>query len=121
MVDRVTDEMVEAALSAWDYDWLSGPTEQNERSAMRHALEAALSEPEGWQDMSSAPRDGTTVLAYFPLEGLSESWCRVVPVYWSGDSRRWAFASRAASGFSKGYLPSKWMPLPAAPIAGDRS
>jgi hypothetical protein len=66
-----------------------------------------------WQDIATAPKDESTVLCYFPLEGLTKSWCRVVPVYWYRDS--WHFASRAASGFSRGYEPTHWMPLPAPP------
>lgn len=73
-----------------------------------------------WQPIATAPKDGTTVLCYFPLEGLNEYWCRVVPVFYNdrgaGDER-WVFASRAASGFSHNFKPSHWMPLPDAPTS----
>ena len=59
-------------------------------------------------DIEAAPRDGTTILAWFPLEDLSGDWCRAVPVYWSGSEGRWNFASRAASGFSRCYMPTAW-------------
>jgi len=59
-------------------------------------------------DMDAAPRDGTSILAWFPLENLSSDWCRAVPVYWSEREGRWNFASRAASGFSRCYEPTAW-------------
>ena len=73
-----------------------------------------------WRDdMQNAPRDGTTFLAYFPLTGLHDSWCRVVPIYWAEGSDRWNFASRAASGFSKGHEPSHWAKINAPTHRGD--
>jgi hypothetical protein len=69
-----------------------------------------------WQDISTAPKDGTTILCYFPLDGLGPDWCRVVPVYWNEMDERWDFASRAASGFSRGYEPSHWQSI-VAPAA----
>lgn len=65
--------------------------------------------PQWSSDMDAAPKDGTDVLCYFPLDGLDDDWCRVVPVYWSNPEDRWNFSSRAASGFSKQYLPTHWM------------
>lgn len=65
-------------------------------------MERQMSE---WKPIASVPRDGTTVLAYFPLEGLGSDWCRVVPVFWDRAHDRWIFASRAASGFSSGFFP----------------
>lgn len=38
---QITEEAITAALEAWHRDWLEGPPEQDERSAMRAALEAA--------------------------------------------------------------------------------
>lgn len=75
----------------------------------------ALSES-GWRDITTAPKDGTTILAYFPLDGLTGNWCRIVPVQFHG-SNGWIFASRAASGFSRDYQPTHWQPLPTPPEA----
>lgn len=68
-----------------------------------------------WKTIDSAPKDGTTILAFYPLDGLSNSWCRVVPVFWASRPQQWIFASRAASGFSAAYLPTHWQPLPEPP------
>lgn len=69
-----------------------------------------------WQPIETAPRDGTTILCYFPLDGLGAGWCRVVPVFFDDRyGRNWTFASRAASGFSRDYLPTHWQPLPEPP------
>lgn len=68
-----------------------------------------------WQPMDTAPKDGRIILAYFPLEGLGDSWCRVMPVFYSRtmQPRPWIFAGRAASSYSDG--PTHWMPLPEPP------
>lgn len=70
-----------------------------------------------WQPIETAPKDGTTILCYFPLEGLGKSWCRVVPVFFDEHIgfKGWTFASRAASGFSRGFEPTHWQPLPEPP------
>lgn len=60
--------------------------------------------------MASAPKD-RDILLYFPLEGLTDDWCRAVPCYWSEREQRWNFASRAASGFSRGFEPTHWSEL----------
>lgn len=68
-----------------------------------------------WQHIETAPKDGRIILAYFPLEGLAASWCRVMPVFYSHtmQPRPWIFAGRAASSYSDG--PTHWMPLPEPP------
>lgn len=67
-----------------------------------------------WQPIETAPKDGSYFLAYFPLNGLHDGWCRTVPIYYT-KSGEYVFASRAASGFSSAFQPTHWMPLPAAP------
>ncbi|MDH2092043.1 DUF551 domain-containing protein, partial [Rhizobium pusense] len=67
--------------------------------------------------IENAPKDGRTILAYFPLEGLGKDWERVMPVKYreSMMPEPWIFAGRAASSYSTG--PTHWMPLPSAPAA----
>lgn len=72
-----------------------------------------------WQDISTAPRDGTRILAYFDNYG----WCTakfvdcvktdgtVVYAYWANDPDN----SREESFFCGYETPSHWMPLPEAP------
>ena len=63
---------------------------------------------EGWRPISTAPRDGTEVLA--DTSGLG----RVV-VYWDDEESQW--------GTGLGYLdrgaPTHWMPLPPPPTSAD--
>lgn len=81
----------------------------------RSALSAQVQDVAGWQPIETAPKDGRTILAYFPLEGLGKHWERVMPVKYreSMMPEPWIFAGRAASSYSTG--PTHWMPLPAAP------
>lgn len=86
-------------------------------SRIRSALSAQVQEVAGWQPIENAPKDGRTILAYFPLEGLGKDWERVMPVKYreSMMPEPWIFAGRAASSYSTG--PTHWMPLPSAPAA----
>ena len=63
---------------------------------------------EGWRPISTAPRDGTEVLA--DTSGLG----RVV-VYWDDEESQW--------GTGLGYLdrgaPTHWMPLPPPPTSAE--
>ena len=79
------------------------------------ALSAQVQGVAGWQPIETAPKDGRTILAYFPLEGLGKDWERVMPVKYreSMMPEPWIFAGRAASSYSTG--PTHWMPLAAAP------
>jgi hypothetical protein len=70
----------------------------------------------GWQDISTAPKDGTFILIY-----PSSCWVEDVEhdyevSYWDEDFGRWHF-----SALPDDYTgPTHWMPLPPAPT-GDRS
>ena len=63
---------------------------------------------EGWRPISTAPRDGTEVLA--DTSGLG-----LVVVYWDDDESQW--------GTGLGYLergaPTHWMPLPPPPTSAE--
>jgi len=64
----------------------------------------AQGEPQGWQPMNTAPRDGTRIL--LAISGVD----RAVLAYWNGaewltlDGHEW-----------KGRTTTRWMPLPAPP------
>ncbi len=92
-----------------DSEWLA------QRDSDLSALSAQVQDVAGWQPIETAPKDGRTILAYFPLEGLGKDWERVMPVKYreSMMPEPWIFAGRAASSYSTG--PTHWMPLPAVP------
>ena len=68
-----------------------------------------------WQPIETAPKGGSTILAYFPLEGCGAGWERIMPVYFHQEMepRPWVFAGRACSSYGSG--PTHWMPLPEPP------
>jgi hypothetical protein len=74
-----------------------------------------------WQDISTAPKDGTRILAYFPSY---KGWCtarynsyirdnKEMLGYWVNDPDN----SHEESFFSgyEGDMPTHWMQLPAPP------
>lgn len=76
-----------------------------------------------WQPIETAPKDGSDVLLYFPLEGL-KGWSRVVICHWRtiGDERgHWVWQDRAVRGYSDAYKPTHWMPLPEPPDVRDHA
>jgi hypothetical protein len=99
--------------------WLALPKDLvKARRVLTDALLAALppTPTPGWQDISTAPKDGTFILIY-----PSSCWVEDVEhdyevSYWDEDFGRWHF-----SALPDDYTgPTHWMPLPPAPT-GDRS
>lgn len=85
------------------------PVVQANRDAFRAGAEA-LRGP-GWQDISTAPKDGTNVLLWWPF------WCKGRPtIGWFGLNgiRQWV-APETLEG--DGDPPTYWMPLPPPPVA----
>ena len=77
-----------------------------------------------WQDISTAPKDGTDVLLYFPLEGLSSDWPKRIIAHWraiDGERGHWVWQARAFRSYSEEYQPTHWQPLPAPPSPGERT
>lgn len=75
---------------------------------------------EGWRPIETAPKDGTDVLLFYPLDGLRHDWNpKIVIGHWrhfeSATDENWVFQSRAVRGYSPTYQPTHWMPLPMAP------
>jgi hypothetical protein len=62
-------------------------------------------------DMSAAPKDGTDIWLYFPLEGLDSGWHNVVACHWNSESKLWTFKSRAYRSYSREYQPTHWQLL----------
>lgn len=93
---------------------------ERRRDVMLAALAAPASplpEGGGWQDISTAPKDGTPILA----------WCVHPHARWAGDDRDWAapvvtsWTTHNGGGWTwHGMIGTftHWMPLPAAPT-GD--
>ena len=63
-----------------------------------------------WQPIETAPKDGTRIIGYFPEEGY-ELPMVMQCVFDDGD---WQFDVWAAPA-DRPALPTRWMPLPAAP------
>ena len=123
-----TEEMVRVAARAlapelWaDHDnmtpteravWEAGLTAKKfiAEEKAKVALSAALAAM--WQPIETAPKDGRDVLLWYPLEGLSDTFERVLPAHWAHEN--WVFQGRAFRGYSQAYQPTHWMPLPPAP------
>lgn len=68
----------------------------------------------GWQDISTAPKDGTPILITRPTRFMSEEGYHVVR--WEDD--RWCCHDGKFDTWLRGSDPTHWMPLPAAPT-GD--
>lgn len=74
-----------------------------------------------WQDIATAPRDGTWVL----LAGgsINYGWCRddrppaVTSQYMDGC---WQFAWYDSGYYGEYETPTHWMPLPSPPREGER-
>ncbi len=95
-------------------------TKDCSKSVNHLPYEAAVAlEAQQWQPIDDDAKTGKPVLAYFPLEGLADSWCRVVPVIYYDKDDVWNFAGRAASNFSREYQPTHYMPLPTPPKDKD--
>lgn len=66
-----------------------------------------------WQPIETAPKDGTTILAFYPsLTGYTARQ-DVAPIHWS----EWGNGvwENATSGGKPSSLPTHWMPLPEPP------
>jgi hypothetical protein len=68
----------------------------------------------GWQPIETAPRDGTTILAYFPLLTGYIARQDVAPVHWT----EWGGGvwENSSSGGKPSSSPTHWRPLPEPPI-----
>lgn len=74
---------------------------------IKYVPTAQVQEVSGWQPIETAPRDGTTVLLYAPgWDSPKTGW-----TYGKDD---WQDCPYSHKG-SENYLPTHWMPLPAAP------
>lgn len=71
---------------------------------------------DGWQDIASAPRDGTEILLWFPEEVARGDLARRSG-YWNGNSGGdWYDNEWASDGMSALHgTPTRWRPLPAPP------
>lgn len=69
-----------------------------------------------WQDMSSAPKDGTRVLLYFP-DGYWVTGEKIADGFFSTDgSENWFYAESDSSPMDAfGSKPTMWQSLPAEP------
>lgn len=80
-----------------------------------------MSDGMNWQPIETAPRDGSDVLLFFPLDGLDHrNHARTVICFWRLNetypaTSGWVFQGRAVRAYSSIYQPTHWMPLPEPP------
>ncbi len=83
-------------------DLLNATADAPERIARLRAAE-----PDGWQPIETAPKDGTNIMLGWPTMTMSGYWAD-----WAG-RKSWV-TSRGEYGGSA--APTHWMPLPAPPV-----
>lgn len=93
-------DTLEAQLEAVGAGGVSGP--------LMGRAAPPTAQAEGWRPISTAPRDGTEVLA--DTSGLG----RVV-VYWDDEESQWG----AGLGYLDRGAPTHWMPLPPPPTSAE--
>jgi hypothetical protein len=72
-----------------------------------------------WQDISTAPKDGRSILAYDAGYGRTAGELAVVIVSWLGTDEDYPWLeSSGMQAFAPGVL-THWMPLPPAPEASQ--
>ena len=101
----ITDQMVEAAIKAWN----ATADDASTAEAMRAALTAALGDA-GWQDISTAPKDGTAVDIWY--KGVRYADCHWSSLPYAGDIS-WGWTCQQLGRIAK---PTHWMPLPTPPL-----
>jgi hypothetical protein len=80
---------------------------------------ALIGTGDGWREIESAPKDGSEIVLYFPLEGLSENHPHILICYWSDHQQTWIWQGRAVRSYSLPYQPTFWRPLPSPPSGRD--
>ena len=117
----VSDEDVNAAIMAY-YDVFQtsffGTNSEHSR-AMKAALEsfAARIVPEGWRPIESAPKDGTSFLA-FAADPISKDPNYFGVAQWA-ERQNWHPRSVEGWFWSFSIRPTHWMPLPSSPSGID--
>lgn len=62
-------------------------------------------------NMSAAPKDGSDIWLYYPLEGLDSGWQRVIACHWNTETFMWTWKGRAYRSYSREYQPTHWQLL----------
>jgi hypothetical protein len=69
-----------------------------------------------WRPISSAPRDGTEFLAYWPSPaGFDDAW-NICRTWWDADYDRWTTPD-AECDEGDAEAPTHWLPCPPQPEA----
>ena len=114
-IDRATDDMANY-VSGETIDWDSGMMAVAVYRAMLAAAPASPLPGGGWQDISTAPKDGTVVDLFYPERGrlTDATWG---PTGWGRHEWRGSHTVRMVPS----EKPTHWMPLPAAPTGDARN
>ena len=65
-----------------------------------------------WQDISTAPKDGTTILGYMPERAFNVPIDDVATIYWYDEYATPAWVDTVSG---ENVDPTHWMPLPEPP------
>lgn len=66
-----------------------------------------------WKPIESAPKDGTSVLGYFPAGAKYVARADVSPIFWEKAMELWT--NPVSGHFCFHAPPTHWMPLPPPP------
>jgi hypothetical protein len=71
-----------------------------------------------WQQIDTAPKDGTWILLFSPENGMKMAICTWERMSYNWPLQ-WVFGPKDTHGFRNGfYGATHWMPLPAPPHGG---
>lgn len=122
---NLTDEQIDIHLDAilrGAGSALRHYTMQKSRDDMRAALRSAITaaQPEGWQPIETAPRDGTSILILYNGCAIEACWECVEYGDWESWSESVYWWSSELNCLDDGDEPTHWMPLPAAPATPEQ-
>ena len=104
--------------NALGMSWSENPSESGAGFELLKRAEAlrALPVSDGWEDIATAPRDGTAIWAYGTIGGdwgyTPDREDMAKTAYRSG---RWRFAQPMGRHDQTAWQPTHWRPLPAPP------
>ena len=110
IVTKEEQELYETLQDLWDRTE-SVDDVFEELSGYINGIRSAQSQPvPEWQQIDTAPKDGSAILAW--AEGTTTT------VYWHEVLESWELCHCGAFAESGQFWPQYWMPLPAAPTRG---
>ena len=115
---KLDDVLAIVEKNAEGMSWSENPRESGAGFELMKRAEAlrALPVSDGWEDIATAPRDGTVVWVYGTISGdwgyTPDRKDMAKAVY---HSNRWCFAQPMGRHDPSTWQPTHWRPLPAPP------